>query len=79
MNYRILVADDNRDSVESLSVLLAASGCQVHTAYDGLQAVEMAQNLRPDVVLLDIDMPVLDGYEAARRIRSQEWGRPHRS
>jgi signal transduction histidine kinase/ActR/RegA family two-component response regulator len=66
---RILIADDNKDSVESLSVLLAASGCQVDTAYNGAEALECARNLRPDVALLDIDMPLLDGYEVARRIR----------
>jgi signal transduction histidine kinase/CheY-like chemotaxis protein len=74
MDCCVLVADDNKDSVETLSVLLAASGCQVHTAYDGLQAAELAQKIRPDVVLLDIDMPVLDGYGAARRIRGRECG-----
>ena len=68
---RILIADDNKDSVESLSVLLAASGCQVDTAYNGAEALECARNLRPDVALLDIDMPLLDGYEVARRIREQ--------
>jgi signal transduction histidine kinase/ActR/RegA family two-component response regulator len=73
LNCRILVVDDNRDSVESLSVLLSASGCKVHKAYDGLQAVKMAESCRPEVVLLDIGMPVLDGYEAARRIRSRDW------
>jgi signal transduction histidine kinase/ActR/RegA family two-component response regulator len=72
MSCRILVADDNRDSVESLSVLLAASGCQVDTAYNGSEALESARNLRPDVALLDIDMPLLDGYEVARRIREQD-------
>jgi signal transduction histidine kinase/ActR/RegA family two-component response regulator len=75
LNRRILVVDDNKDSVESLSVLLTASGCKVHQAYDGLQAVEMAESCRPEVVLLDIGMPVLDGYEAARRIRSRDWSR----
>jgi signal transduction histidine kinase/CheY-like chemotaxis protein len=72
MSCRILIADDNKDSVESLSVLLAASGCQVDTAYNGAEALESARNLRPDVALLDIDMPLLDGYEVARRIREQD-------
>jgi signal transduction histidine kinase/CheY-like chemotaxis protein len=72
MRCRILIADDNKDSVESLSVLLAASGCQVDTAYNGTEALESARNLRPDVALLDIDMPLLDGYEVARRIREQD-------
>jgi len=71
MGCRILIADDNKDSVESLRVLLAAYGFQVDTAYNGAEALESAHSLRPDVALLDIDMPLLDGYEVARRIREQ--------
>jgi PAS domain S-box-containing protein len=66
---RILVADDNRDGAESLAMMLAGDGNQVETAYDGLQAVEAAARFRPDVILLDIGMPMLDGYGACRRIR----------
>jgi len=72
---RILVADDNRDVVESLAVLLELTGYRVERAYDGLQAVEAVERYRPDVVLLDIGMPNLNGYEACRRIREQPWGR----
>lgn len=68
---RILVADDNRDGAESLAMMLARDGNQVETAYDGLQAVEAAARFRPDVILLDIGMPRLDGYAACRRIREQ--------
>ena len=53
-------------------MLLKLSGHDVHTAYDGLQAVEAAATLQPDVILLDIGMPELNGYEAARRIREQQ-------
>jgi PAS domain S-box-containing protein len=66
---RILVVDDNLDIVESLAMLLEVSGYPVQTAHDGLDAVETAERERPDIVLLDIGMPGIDGYEACRRIR----------
>jgi CheY-like chemotaxis protein len=69
---RILVVDDSRDSATSLAMLLKLIGHDVHTAFDGLEAVEAAATLQPDVILLDIGMPRLDGYEAARRIRQQQ-------
>ncbi|HET9252912.1 MAG TPA: ATP-binding protein [Candidatus Eisenbacteria bacterium] len=68
---RILVVDDLRDSADSLAMMLKTKGHEVRTAYDGLEAVEAAREFRPEVVLLDIGMPRLDGYEAARRIREQ--------
>ena len=71
---RILVVDDNRDAADSLAMLLQIMGHEVRTAYDGLEAVEAAEAFRPDVVLLDIGMPKLNGYEACRRIREQPWG-----
>ncbi len=71
---RILIADDNRDSADSLAMLLKIKGYEVGTAYDGEQAVEAAEALRPDVALLDIGMPNLNGYDACRRIREQPWG-----
>ncbi|SFJ42756.1 response regulator [Planctomicrobium piriforme] len=71
---RILVADDNLDSAASLGKLLELLGNYVQTANDGLQAVDLAESFRPDVILLDIGMPKLNGYEAARRIRAQAWG-----
>jgi PAS domain S-box-containing protein len=71
---RILVVDDIRDSADSLAMLLRLGGNEVQTAYDGLAAVEAAERLRPDVVLLDIGMPKLNGYEACRRLREQPWG-----
>jgi CheY-like chemotaxis protein len=72
---RILVVDDNRDAVETLAELLALAGNNLRTAYDGVQAVEAAAEFRPDVVLLDIGLPGLTGYEVARKIREQPWGK----
>ncbi len=72
---RILVADDNVDAAASLAVMLEIMGNEVRTARDGLEAVAVAAAFRPDVVVLDIGMPELDGYEACRRIRAQARGR----
>ncbi len=69
---RILVVDDNQDAADSLAMLLRMLGNEVHTAHDGLEAVGAAAVFRPDVVLLDIGLPKLNGYEAARRIREQQ-------
>jgi CheY-like chemotaxis protein len=71
----ILVVDDNRDSADSLAMLLKLTGHETHTAHDGVAAVEAAATLRPDIVLLDIGLPNLSGYDAARRIRKQPWGK----
>ncbi len=71
---RILVVDDNRDSATSLATLLKLAGHQTHTAYDGIEAVDAAAAFKPDVVLLDIGLPKLNGYEAARKIRQQPNG-----
>jgi DNA-binding response OmpR family regulator len=68
------VVDDNRDAADSLGMLLRMSGNEVYTAHDGLEAVEAAATFRPDVVLLDIGLPKLNGFEAARRIRAQQGG-----
>jgi signal transduction histidine kinase/CheY-like chemotaxis protein len=72
---RILIADDNADSAESMGMLLRLMGNDVRIASDGLEAVEQAAVFQPDIVLMDIGMPRLDGYEAARRIRNQGWSR----
>jgi signal transduction histidine kinase len=72
---RILIADDNADSAESMGMLLRLMGNDVRIASDGLEAVEQAEAFQPDIVLMDIGMPRLDGYEAARRIRNQDWSR----
>ncbi|HEY3487461.1 MAG TPA: ATP-binding protein, partial [Gammaproteobacteria bacterium] len=68
----ILVVDDNRDLVDSLSALLKLTGHKVHIASDGEEAVKEAAKLQPEVILLDIGLPKLNGYEAARRIRAQQ-------
>ena len=72
---RILVVDDNRDAAKSLAMVLKLTGHEVETVYDGREAVDAAATLKPDVVLLDIGLPKVNGYEACRMIRSQEWGR----
>jgi signal transduction histidine kinase/ActR/RegA family two-component response regulator len=72
---RILVVDDNRDSTESMRLFLGMLGNEVAVAYNGLEAVESVASFRPDVVLLDIGLPILNGYEAARKIRQQAWGK----
>jgi PAS domain S-box-containing protein len=71
---RVLVVDDNRDGAESLSLMLEMVGHEVQTAYDGVEAVQRAESFRPDVVLMDVGMPRMNGHEATRRIRSQPWG-----
>jgi CheY-like chemotaxis protein len=72
---RILIVDDNRDGADSLALMLKILGNDTRTAYDGQEGVELAGGFRPEVVLLDIGLPKLNGYEACRRIREQTWGR----
>jgi CheY-like chemotaxis protein len=72
---RVLVVDDNRDIVDSMTLLLELSGHQVETAHDGPEAIEAAARYRPEVILLDIGMPGMDGYTVCRRIREQPWGK----
>jgi CheY-like chemotaxis protein len=67
--------DDNTDAATTLGRLLRLGGHEVCTAHDGEEAVAAADAFRPEVVLLDIGLPRLDGFEAARRIRAQPWGR----
>jgi CheY-like chemotaxis protein len=71
---RVLVVDDNRDAAVSLAMMLQLMGYETQTAHDGLEAVDVAAAFRPDVALLDIGMPRLNGYDTARRIRQQPWG-----
>jgi CheY-like chemotaxis protein len=71
--HRLLVADDNADSVTTLSLMLEAMGHEVRTAHDGVQTVEMAESFRPDAILMDIGMPGLNGFDACARIRARPW------
>ena len=71
---RILVVDDNADSADSLVMLLALEGHDAHVARDGPQALERAEALQPEAVLLDIGLPGLNGYEVCKRLRAQAWG-----
>jgi len=73
-SLRVLVADDNRDTAESLGLYLTLQGCQVRTAFDGDEALALAEEFRPHVALLDLGMPKLGGHDVARRIRDQPWG-----
>ena len=68
-NRKVLVVDDNEDAAIALSMLLQAMGYQTAEAYDGEQALEVAESFRPDLILLDLGLPGLDGYEVARRLR----------
>jgi CheY-like chemotaxis protein len=70
-SLRILVVDDLRDAADSLALLLGLMGHEVRAAYDGPTALLVACDFKPDVVLLDICLPGMDGYEVARRLRGQ--------
>jgi signal transduction histidine kinase/ActR/RegA family two-component response regulator len=71
---RILVVDDNRDAAFTLAALLRISGHEVHMAHDGAEALAIAEKMRPDLLVLDIGMPVLNGHEVCRRLRAEPWG-----
>jgi len=71
---RVLIVDDNADSTESLALLLARRGHEVRAANDGFRAIELAREFRPDLVLLDIGMPGMNGYETCQAIRKEPWG-----
>jgi CheY-like chemotaxis protein len=72
---RVLIVDDNRDAAEMLVTLLQLSGHDVRAVHDGEAAVRAAASVEPDVILLDIGLPKLNGYEAAKRIRAQQGDR----
>ncbi len=71
----ILIADDNQDALESLALMLRLEGHEVHCASDGEEALLLAGQRKPEIVVLDVGMPKLDGCEVARRIRAESWGR----
>jgi signal transduction histidine kinase/ActR/RegA family two-component response regulator len=71
---RVLVVDDNHDAAESLAMLLMLMGSEVKTAHNGLEALKLAADYLPELILLDIGMPVMNGYETARSIRQKAWG-----
>lgn len=71
---RLLVVDDNRDGATSLATMLRLLGDEVRTAHDGIEAVEVAAEFRPEVILMDVGMPRLNGLEATRLIKNEPWG-----
>lgn len=75
VSRRVLVVDDNPDSAESLALLLRVEGHLVETAHDGHRAVALAEQFQPDVILLDLGMPDMNGFEVCEEIRSRPWGR----
>jgi CheY-like chemotaxis protein len=75
VRYRILVVDDSKDTAKSLSMLLSFAGHETSAAHDGFEAVEAARQFRPEVILLDISLPRMNGYDACRTIRAQPWGK----
>lgn len=73
--HRILIVDDNRDAADTLGTMLQLMGNEIRITYDGEDAVRAAGEFRPQIVLLDIGLPKLNGYEACRRIRQELWGK----
>lgn len=72
---RILIVDDNRDGASSLAMLLTVMGHDTRTAHDGLEGLDLAEAFRPDLIVLDIGLPKLNGLDACRRIREQPWAK----
>ncbi|HEY1067416.1 MAG TPA: response regulator [Pirellulales bacterium] len=72
---RVLVVDDDRDAVAMMDYLLRLRGYEVRKAYDGVRALEAAQEFRPQVIVLDLVLPEMDGWEMAKRLRREPWGR----
>jgi PAS domain S-box-containing protein len=75
MQRRVLIVDDSEDGAESLAMLLQLGGHETQVAHDGVEAIEAAEKLRPDIVLLDIGLPRLNGYEVCHRLRKEPWAK----
>ncbi len=75
VSRRVLVVDDNTDNAELLKILLEEEGHETFMAHDGVEGLAAAERLRPDVVLMDLGLPRIDGFDACRRIREQPWGK----
>jgi signal transduction histidine kinase/CheY-like chemotaxis protein len=75
ISRRVLVVDDNADNAELLRILLEDQGHEAYMAHDGVEGLAAAERLRPDVVLMDLGLPRIDGFDACRRIREQPWGK----
>jgi CheY-like chemotaxis protein len=75
MALKILIADDLRDSADTLAAVLSSHGYHVHVVYDGASALHAASQLVPDVLLLDLGMPGIDGWSVCKLLRSEPWGR----
>jgi CheY-like chemotaxis protein len=71
----VLIVDDNRDNAETMAVLLRMSGHEAEVAYDGEAALRVAERFRPEMVLLDLGMPTMDGLETCRCMRAASWGK----
>ncbi|MEW6707567.1 MAG: response regulator [Pseudomonadota bacterium] len=72
---RVLVVDDNRDAADTLALLLELMGHETRTAHDGPAALTAGAMFRPEIVLLDIGLPHMNGYEVCRKLREEPWGR----
>ncbi|MGV3485705.1 MAG: response regulator [Planctomycetaceae bacterium] len=72
---RVLVVDDNEAAARLLGMIIELHGCEVLTAGDGRQAIQIAEAFRPDAILMDLGMPRMNGFQAARYLRDQAWGR----
>lgn len=69
MNLKLLIIEDNEQNMYLMTYLFQSTGCDIYMAYDGAGGVEMAKSLLPDVIILDIELPVMDGYEVATELR----------